>query len=519
MILGDRYRAQAPADGEPPPTVDDLFRRALARRPDAVALIDPPNRAAVTDGPPRRLTFAEADRIVTAIAARLRELGLPTDSIVAMQLPNTVESVLTLLGVLRAGLIAAPLPLLWRQADAVTALGRIGARALVTCQRIGRVDHGEIAMQVAAETFQIRFVGAYGDKPADGLFPLDDLMRGEPVAFEPPERAGQAADHLAVVTFDVTGDGIVPVARSHAELLAAGLAVVLEGRIEQDAVILGALATASLAGLATMVVPWLHSGGTLALHHPFAPAAFAESRAGARCTVAAVPGPLALRLMEAGLLGGRYSLKAVIAAWRTPERMAGFVWPNGGTSLIDVPVFGEIGLVPGRRNAGAKPAELPSGRVTTPRGAADAPALVELVRLATGSLAMRGAMVPKHAFPPGAARAGTPHLEIADDGFVDTGYACRSDKETRALMVDGPPSGIVSVGGYRFVLRELQDLVARIEEEATLAALPDSFAGHRLAGVARNRELIRQALIGLGANPLIVSAFRDRRAADRASAA
>ena len=49
---------------------------------------------------------------ISAIASRLRRLGLHTDAIVGIQLPNTVESVLTLLGVLRAGMIAAPLPLL-----------------------------------------------------------------------------------------------------------------------------------------------------------------------------------------------------------------------------------------------------------------------------------------------------------------------------------------------------------------------------------------------------------------------
>ena len=113
MILGDP-KHRRPCRRR---TLDDLFRRAAARRPDALALADPPNRESFTDGPPRRLTYAEADRMVSAIAARLRTLGLPTDAIVGIQLPNTVESVLTMLGVLRAGLIAAPLPLLWRRAD------------------------------------------------------------------------------------------------------------------------------------------------------------------------------------------------------------------------------------------------------------------------------------------------------------------------------------------------------------------------------------------------------------------
>ena len=113
MILGDPKTEIVPAT-----TLDDMFRRTAARRPDAIALADPPNRESFTDGAPRRLTYAEADRAISAIASQLRQLRLQTDSIVGIQLPNTVESVLTILGVLRAGMIAAPLPLLWRSIDA-----------------------------------------------------------------------------------------------------------------------------------------------------------------------------------------------------------------------------------------------------------------------------------------------------------------------------------------------------------------------------------------------------------------
>ena len=59
MILGSppRHPQQvAPANRV---TVDDLFRRAVQRRPDAIALADPPNRESFTDGAPRRLTYAE----------------------------------------------------------------------------------------------------------------------------------------------------------------------------------------------------------------------------------------------------------------------------------------------------------------------------------------------------------------------------------------------------------------------------------------------------------------------------
>jgi hypothetical protein len=127
-------------------------------------------------------------------------------------------------------------------------------------------------------------------------------------------------------------------------------------------------------------------------------------------------------------------------------------------------------------------------------------------------------MVPHAPFPPGAERGGAPWLKVAD-GNIDTCYPCRADRDTKLLTIDGPPAGIVSVGGYRFALRATQDLIAGIEDGSTLAALPDMLAGHRLAGAGANRDAICDALLAQGANPLLVAAFRARKPSQEASAA
>src|SRR5436309_7788251 len=51
-------------------TLDEMLHRAALRRPDGIALLDPPNRDGFTDGKPRQLTYAQADRLVSAIAGR-----------------------------------------------------------------------------------------------------------------------------------------------------------------------------------------------------------------------------------------------------------------------------------------------------------------------------------------------------------------------------------------------------------------------------------------------------------------
>ena len=187
------------------PTLDDLFRRAAVRNPDAPALIDPANRTSFTDGEPLVLTFAQADRIVWAIAARLRALDLQSGDVVAIQLPNTAESVLTLLGILRAGMVAALVPLLWREREIVAALSPAKAKAIITTARIGEADHCGIAMRAAAQLFSIRHVCAFGSGLPDGIAPLDDLLttRGFDVVATAKHDDNPAAN-TALITFGVT---------------------------------------------------------------------------------------------------------------------------------------------------------------------------------------------------------------------------------------------------------------------------------------------------------------------------
>jgi hypothetical protein len=125
-------------------------------------------------------------------------------------------------------------------------------------------------------------------------------------------------------------------------------------------------------------------------------------------------------------------------------------------------------------------------------------------------------MVPRHPFPLGVTRGDRLRLNVDDAGFVDTEFACRLERDTKSLVVNGTPPGVVSVGGYRFALRELQNQVTRIDESGSLAALPDLLMGHRLAGGAGDRDAMRQALATQGADPLVVAAFRGRRAGQAA---
>lgn len=502
MILGDPNATDPGSD--PTTTLDTLFRRAAKRRPDAIALADPPNRERFSHGRPRRLTYAEADRAVTAIAARLRRLGLPADAIIGIQLPNTVECALTLLGVLRAGLIAVPLPLLWGRAEMAATLGRLGAKAIVTADSAGGGDLCANAMQVAANIFAIRFVCSFGPRLPDGVISFDSLLDAEAGECPVIERERPAA-HQAVVTVEITPDGPVMVGRNHAQLIAGGLATLLEGRLQQDARLLGCCAMSSFAGLALTLIPWLLSGGTLSLHHGFDPQAFTQQCRDDRCDTVVVPGPLVQRLDEAGLLADAH-LKRVLAFWRAPEALAqSRPWRNAQVTLTDMLAFGEIALLGSQRSASGETVPLPHGVITAPRGSTGGLSIAEMARTEAGTVALRGSTVPRHAFPPG-----RPGLAVDTAGFVDTRYACRLDTASGSFIVTAPPPGIAAVGGYRFALGGIEALLRNADPAAFVTALPDALAGQRFAGMSGSGGDLRRKLQGLGANPLLAEAFADR---------
>jgi len=488
------------------PTFDTLFQRILARKPDALALVDPENKARITGHAPKRLTYAEADRAISALAAHFVDAGLPAHSVIAVQLPNTVEFALTVLAAHRAGLVVALFPSLWRQAELVAALNRTSARAIVTSSKVDGVVHADLAMNAAAEAFSIRHVCGFGSDLPEGMASLDDALARPSNSHRPVNQDGRKA---AIISFDVTGDGFRAVPRTHLSVIAGALALSLESDVPQGATIMSAFAPSSFAGIASSIVTWLLSGGTLVLHHPFDSEIFEHQVGEQNCDTLIVPAPLALRLDELGLSARMPSLRNVIGLWRAPEQVASSPhWTAKHASLTDAYLFGEAGLFGARRHAeDGAPALVKPGLHGAPRELPGSSIAGEIILTPKGTLGLRGPMVAVAAYAPPPSDGLIPQTPR---DYVDTEYAARLDRSTAGIAITAPPSGIMAVGGYRFLSSDLQEWGRRLGQGALLTALPDRLSGHRLAGRAKDNARARDALLELGLNPLMVEAFRDR---------
>jgi acyl-CoA synthetase (AMP-forming)/AMP-acid ligase II len=489
------------------PTLDVLFQRCVSRQPDALALLDPFNKPRITGQPTRRLTFAQADRAISALAAHFIESGLPPNSVIAVQLPNTIEFALTALAAHRAGLVVATLPLLWRQAELTVALNRTGARAVVTASRIDGVSHADIAMNAAAECFSIRHVCGFGDDLPEGMASLDRAILAESKTTRPVTQDGRKA---ALVSFDVTADGFRAVPRSHLSVIAGALALSLESDVPQGATIMSAFTPCSFAGVASSLAMWLLTGGALVLHHPFDSEVLERQIVEARCDTLVAPAQLALRLDEMDISARMPGLRNVIGLWRSPEQVASSAsWSAQTASLTDVYLFGEAGMFGARRGKDGAAAVIKPGPHGAPRELPGASISGEILLTPRGTLGLRGPMVTIAAYapppPPSDSLIAAPPRD-----YVDTDYAARLDRATGAINITAPPSGIMAVGGYRFRAEDLQEWAKRLGQGALLTALPDRMSGHRLAGRAPDNSRAREALSELGLNPLMVEAFRDR---------
>lgn len=482
------------------PSLDDLFRRSVARRPDAEALIDPQDKLRVTGSEPLRLTYAQASCAIANLAAHFAAVPLPAGSTVAIQLPNTAEMFLAVLAAMRAGLNVALIPLLWRKADLTDALNRIGARAIVTMSRIDGVDYTAHAMQAAVDAFSVRHIGAFGADVPDGLVALDEIMFGGDADTRLSSRDTQRA---SFITFDMTARGLLVVPRTQVQLIANGLGLTMGLDLPAGPRIMSAIMPSSAAGFCLSGVAWLISGGTLLLHHPFDEGVLLRALADEACTDFIAPAALALRLGDNPEFSAASELGHVVGLWRNPDQALGSsVW-TGRQGFHDVMAFGEAGFVPTLRDetGAATPITMTAGSASASVG--------EIIMTPAGTLGLRGPAVPSLAYADGGDGGRAASAPNSQD-HIDTGFAARHDPATGTVYLTAPPAGLIGVGGYRFRSEELEDWSHRLPQGGLLTALPDRMTGHRLAGRTVNAAAARGLLSELGLNPLVGDAFRDR---------
>ncbi|NRG18830.1 acyl--CoA ligase [Rhizobiales bacterium] len=397
-------------------TLDALFRRAASKNPDRIAICDAPDRSDWTGGAPRQLTYGEADEEISRLAGFFAAVGLSVDNVLGLHAPNTVDSVITFLAALRAGLVVAPLPLHWRRRDVVKALTRAGAKALVAGDRVENQNVADEARETAAELFSLRFVFGIGNEVPDGLVDIASVlseMNREELPTPTLGRDKNAADHVATLTWSRSTSGEpLPVARSHNHWIAAGFMPFLETGLADGAKILSPYPLTGMVGIGAGLVPWLMTGGSLHLHHPTALRTLANHADGIEADYVLCPGALVASL-ERKL---QTAEGKIVSVWSgNAPHPAPF---TTNRALYDLHVADEFAMIVLGRGASVLPRAIQFGPLGAPSSAKNPPILVEVGiddETAPNTLRVRGPMVAGSAWP-----ASKVHIPCDKSGYVDT---------------------------------------------------------------------------------------------------
>lgn len=481
-------------------TVQQLFADRVVERGDALAVVDPPNKADLVDTAPLRLTW-------TGVAARVEELagvllahGVGEGDVIALQLPNIVELAVAYLAAWRVRAVVSPLPVQYRRHEIVE-LGRIGGiAAFLTSDRIGARPAAAETVGLRAEVPSLRTVFHIGPTDVPGSVRLDGA------AGEPPAAVAAYADAHPVDPNDcitvcwTSGTEAAPkgVPRAHYEWLVMSHSTVAAPGLTADSRILNPFPMVNMAGISGMFLPWLHTGCSLVQHHPFdLPVFLAQVRDEAITYTVAPPALLALLLQREEILAAAdiSSLTALgsgsaplqewmVRGWHDRHGLdvINYFGSNEGIALMtDVERMTDPGMrarwFP--RYGGGREWSFPAAAQTTvklvdPRTGAeiDEPGV-------PGELLLKGPSLF-------AGYLGAVASPFDEDGFLRTGDV---------FVIDGPhqeflryvdrAKDLIIRGGTNIAPAELESLIAGHPDVAEVAVVgyPDDVLGERVCAV------------------------------------
>lgn len=489
-------------------TLDDLLKRTVAAHPDRLAVVDAPNRTAITDGLPRRLNYAELDAWIDAVAARLLAADIGRDDIVLVQMPNIVETLVLLLACGRIGAVASPVAVQYRAHELEHIVAKLAPKAIATVSRCGESRLAELAAAFAGRTGGPAHLLVWGAETPASAIAMDTVTPNAEasarVAAYLAQQRPSANDIFTICWTSGTESRPKGVPRSHNHWISIGKVVAAAPQLRDGEVLLGPFPMINMAAIGGVLVPWLLCAGTVVLHHPFDLAVFLGQIQSERVNYNLAPPPVLNMLLKQKELLAKFdisSLRAVcsgsapLAPWMVQGwqddygiGIINYFGSNEGVALAsgvaDVPhpterasYFPRYGVPGFEWAAGAaicfetRLRDLATGEIITAPGR-------------EGELCIRGGTVFDGYFlEPEMTRAA-----FDDEGYFRTGdvfVIAGSGPVSRYYQFVGRCKEIIIRGGQNISPAEMDNVIAGhpAVAEAACVGLPDEQMGERLCVV------------------------------------
>ncbi len=161
-----------------------------------------------------------------SLAGSLADAGLSDESVVAVQLPNVVEAVVTYYALCRLGCVIVPRMMIYRRSEMRDAIDRTAAECFITVDEHRGFDHAAMGMELSAACGSLERVVVLGESPR-GAASLDELISaGKPYDGPLPQ-----ADDDQIVIF-TSGTTALPKGALHSFNSHAATARVLNREME-----------------------------------------------------------------------------------------------------------------------------------------------------------------------------------------------------------------------------------------------------------------------------------------------
>ncbi|MDR5780807.1 AMP-binding protein [Caballeronia sp. LZ065] len=248
-------------------TLGEALARNASDRPDALAIIDGPER----------ISYAQLDHRVDALAHGLRDLGIGRGEHVAVWLTNCADWVACWVACARIGAVVVPINTRFKTDEVRYILKQSDARALVMMDRFWNIDFLGMAREMmpgvanmtpgalhADDLPMLRSLIVWKDVQAPGFFSLNEIAgRGEArVAAGATLPEAHAEDPIVIVyTSGTTGH---PKGAMHSHILLRNAANMARAeRVFADDVLLGHMPFYHVAGCVAQVALSMMAGCTL----------------------------------------------------------------------------------------------------------------------------------------------------------------------------------------------------------------------------------------------------------------
>jgi cyclohexanecarboxylate-CoA ligase len=246
-----------------PETLRDWIERTVAAAPDRPAVIMPGGA----------LSYADLHRRALALAASFHSLGLRPGDVIAAQLPNSVEFMLTYLAAGYAGAVLQTIHMPYRAAEIGPLLQHSGAAALVCLAHAKDFSPAETVLALRADLPSLREVIAVGADAPAGTVSFPRAEAGD--QFDLPTRPTAADQFLLLYT---SGTVALPkgVPVPYCNFLANARLSAPELEIGPSSILLSAAPFTHLYGLFSLNLAFA-AGATTALLPAFTPTGLASA--------------------------------------------------------------------------------------------------------------------------------------------------------------------------------------------------------------------------------------------------